>query len=125
MVRRGIVSLKLQEQHASSRRFARHVLSVSVDVVRMVPPTYEVVPGLTMEISEAGFSAMLSQTFEVGDVVEASFRLPNEGRIKVDAVVRGKNLFRYGFEFVSLSAETRQQISNTCESLPEYKGDRY
>ena len=124
MVRRGIVSLKLQE-HTSSRRFARHVLSVSVDVVRMVPPTGEVVPGLTMEISEAGFSAMLSQTFEVGDIVEASFRLPNEGRIKVDAVVRGKNLFRYGFEFVSLSAETRQQISNTCESLPEYKGDRY
>jgi len=59
---------------------------------------------------------------QIGEAVEVSFELPSAGRITVDAIVRNKNLFRYGFEFDGLSEAARQQISKACESLPPYEG---
>jgi len=75
-----------------------------------------------MEISEAGFSSMVATSLEIGDRVIARFDLPPIGRVSFDALVRNKNLFRYGFEFVSLSNEDRQHIKKALESLPIYEG---
>lgn len=75
-----------------------------------------------MEISEAGFSAMLTESFEVGDTIEATFELPGPGRVALDAIIRNKNLFRYGFEFVGLDEHLRQEIKRACQSLPIYTG---
>ena len=46
-----------------------------------------------MEISEGGFSAMLTEEFQIGEAVEVSFELPSTGHITMDATVRNKNLF--------------------------------
>jgi hypothetical protein len=80
------------------------------------------IPGLTMEISEAGFSSMLANSLEVGDRVIARFELPPTVRVSFEALVRNKNLFRYGFEFLSLTDQGRWQIKKACESLPIYEG---
>ena len=52
-------------------------------------------------------------------------RLPVRSRLLIEAVVRNKNLFRYGFEFLELDRETYQQIQRACESLPRYEGGWY
>ena len=110
------------QNYSGQRQFERHVVSVPVNVTRKGPPHGQRVPGLTMEISEGGFSAMLTEEFQIGEAVEVSFELPSTGHITMDATVRNKNLFRYGFEFNCLSEEARQQITKACESLPHYEG---
>ena len=61
---------------------------------------------------------MVTEGFKIGEAVEATFELPSAGRITVNAAVRNKSLFRYGFEFDCLSEEARQRIIKACESLP-------
>jgi hypothetical protein len=78
--------------------------------------------GLTMEISEFGFSAMVTQALEVGETITASFNVPSAGHITVDAVVRNENLLRYGFELLFPSVQVRQEMKQACESLPIYEG---
>jgi hypothetical protein len=78
-----------------------------------------------MEIGEGGFSAMLTEDFKIGERVEASLALPSTGHVTVDACVRNKNLFRYGFEFISPNEEARHQIKKACGSLPPYNGSYY
>jgi hypothetical protein len=67
-------------------------------------------PGLSVEISEGGMSAMASGPLKVGERVEME---PVEGG-KVSALVRHKLGQMYGFEFVDLSVEQAQRIAQSC-----------
>jgi PilZ domain-containing protein len=115
----------MQQQYAVQRRFQRHVFTASVEVRRKPPHDNGPIPGLTMEISESGFSTMLGNELMVGERVITVFALPTAGRLTIEAVVRNKNLFRYGFEFVDLNDAMRQAIKDACESLPVYEGGWY
>jgi hypothetical protein len=56
------------------------------------------VAGRTLDISESGISATLPVELLIGEVVKLEIR----SRLKpvmVGAVVRNRNVFRYGFEF--------------------------
>ena len=72
--------------------------------------------GYALDISESGISAMLPIEVSVGEVVELDFELP-QGPVSVRAVVRERNAFRYGFQFVQPNA-ARQLIAHACVSLP-------
>ena len=75
-----------------------------------------------MKISTGGLSAMMTQALKIGESVEAIFEFPPAVCVTVDATLRNKNLFRYGFEFDCLSEEARQRIIKACESLPPHEG---
>jgi hypothetical protein len=70
-------------------------------------------PGISVEISEKGMSAMVSGSLKTGDRVELT---PHAGG-QISAVVRHKIGQLYGFEFVSLSPGQAQLILQTCKSL--------
>jgi hypothetical protein len=56
-------------------------------------------PGRTLDISESGMSAILPVELQVGEIVDLKIKLPMAlatGR----AVVRNRNVFRHGFEFL-------------------------
>ena len=110
------------QKYLVQRQSKRHILSVPLNISRKAPQYGQRVPGLTMEISTGGLSAMMTEELKIGEAVEASFELPSAGRVTVDATVRNKNLFRYGFEFDCLGEEVRQRIIKACESLPPYQG---
>ena len=55
--------------------------------------------GHSVDISESGIAAMLTIEAPVGEVVELNFTLPF-GPVTIPAMVRQRNAFRYGFEFV-------------------------
>jgi PilZ domain len=70
-------------------------------------------PGISVEISEKGMSAMVSGSLKLGDRVELAS--PAAGQIS--ALVRHKLGQLYGFEFIDLSPERARSIMQTCKNL--------
>ena len=73
------------------------------------------VRGDTVDISESGISAVLREEVPVGEVVRLEFTLPL-GDVEVLAMVRHRNAFRYGFQFVEASS-AEDIIGRTCSHL--------
>lgn len=71
--------------------------------------------GQTVDISESGISAILRIEVSVGELVELEFTLPF-GLVTIYAMVRQRNAFRYGFQFVE-SISTKAVIQATCRQL--------
>jgi hypothetical protein len=71
--------------------------------------------GYTVDLSESGISAMLRLELPLGEVVELRFALPS-GPVMILAMVRQRNAFRYGFEFVGSDSE-REVLRRTCRDL--------
>jgi hypothetical protein len=95
-----------------ARRCPRFKLEVDICVL---PRTGEMVKGHSVDISESGISAMLRFEVPVGEIVRLEFPLPL-GPVEVYALVRNRNAFRYGFQFVD--ADTLQELIRcTCRQL--------
>jgi hypothetical protein len=77
------------------RRYQR--LELNVDVI--VRTDSALLPGRTQDISECGMSAILPVELREGQEVELQIRLPS-GTQTIRAIVRHRNVFRHGFEFV-------------------------
>jgi hypothetical protein len=77
------------------RRYQR--LELKVDVI--VRTDSALLPGRTQDISEYGMSAILPVELREGQEVELQIRLPS-GTHTIRAIVRHRNVFRHGFEFV-------------------------
>ena len=95
-----------------ARRHRRFKLEVNI---RVYPRDCPVVRGDTVDISESGISAMLRVEVPVGEVVRLEFALPL-GDVEVLAMVRQRNAFRYGFQFVE-SSSALDLIGRTCGQL--------
>jgi hypothetical protein len=95
-----------------ARRHRRFKLEVDV---RVYPRDCPVVRGHTVDISESGISAMMRVEVPVGEVVRLEFALPL-GDVEVLAMVRQRNAFRYGFQFVE-SGPAGDTIARTCTQL--------
>jgi PilZ domain len=77
--------------------------------------TGELILGRTVDISESGVSVMVALEITIGHQVELDFKLPC-GPVNVHAVVKNKNAFRYGLEFV-LTDKERTLIKRGCRDL--------
>ena len=71
--------------------------------------------GHTVDISESGISAILKIEAPLYRMVQLEFKLP-DGPVRIQAVIRQRNAFRYGFEFVDLGA-TLYRIRHACSVL--------
>ena len=83
--------------------------------MRIYPRNSAVVRGTTVDISESGISAMLMMEVPLGEVVRLEFALPL-GDVEVHALVRQRNAFRYGFQFLE-SSTAQDLIGRTCRHL--------
>lgn len=95
-----------------ARRHPRYQLE---NDIRIYPRNSAVVRGHTVDISESGISAMLRVEVPIGEVVRLEFSLP-AGDVDVHALVRQRNAFRYGFQFVEASS-AQDVIGRTCRQL--------
>jgi hypothetical protein len=87
---------------------------IEVDI-RIKSRTCGMLKGRTVDISESGIAAMLPIEAPLGENVELNFTLPS-GPLTVHAIVRQRNAFRYGFEFVD-SESVHEVIRRTCRDL--------
>ncbi len=97
---------------ADARRHPRFKLEAEL---RIYPRNSPVVRGHTVDISESGVSAMLRVEVPLGAVVRLEFDLPL-GSVDVPALVRQRNAFRYGFQFLETST-AKETIGRTCARL--------
>lgn len=95
-----------------ARRHPRYRFEVEV---RVYPRNAAVVRGHTVDISESGISAMLPLEVPIGEVVRLAFDAPL-GLVEVYALVRQRNAFRYGFQFVEASS-AEEILGRTCRQL--------
>ena len=84
-----------QGNKSSPRRHQRLELETEVTVYS----ESGVVPGRTLDISESGIAAILPVALKIGETVELRIKLPITVAT-ARAVVRNRNVFRHGFEFV-------------------------
>lgn len=97
---------------ADARRYPRFKIEVDIRINSL---TCGVLKGHSVDISESGIAAMLVIEPPLGEVVELNFTLPF-GTVRIHAMVRQKNAFRYGFEFVD-SDSALDVIRRTCRKL--------
>jgi len=74
-----------------------------------------VLTGRTVDISESGISAILRIDVPLAEMVELNLTLPI-GQVKVHAIVRQRDCFRYGFQFLEPTA-VQEIIRTTCRQL--------
>ena len=74
-----------------------------------------VIKGKTVDISESGMAAMLKIEIPVNELVQLDLMLP-EGLVEIEALVRQRNAFRYGFQFVE-QGPPRKLIALACRRL--------
>lgn len=99
-------------EFVEARRHPRYRLEKDI---RVYPRNAAVVRGHTVDISESGISAMLRVEVPLGEVVRLEFTLPS-GEVEVHALVRQRNAFRYGFQFIEASS-AQDVIGRTCRQL--------
>jgi|SRR5579859_5356472 len=95
-----------------ARRHPRYRIEVEI---RVYPRNAAVSRGHTVDLSESGVSAMLRVEVPVGEVVRLEFSLPT-GDVEVHAMVRQRNAFRYGFQFVE-DGIAQSIIERACRQL--------
>ena len=112
--------MKAQDQSATSsvpgvgvtRHEPRFKLEVDISIRTR---SCGVLAGRTVDISESGISAMLKIEVPLSEIVELGFMLPI-GRVNISAMVRQRDAFRYGFQFIGSDA-AQDVIQSTCRQL--------
>jgi hypothetical protein len=105
---------KPSEALPDRRRHPRYRFSVPINIYAA---DGAVIPGISVEISESGMSAIAAGSLQLGTTVELE-PIP-AGR--VSALVR-RNVGRiYGFEFLNLTPEQVGQISENCKKRSRYQ----
>ena len=100
---------------ADRRRHPRYRLSVPI-TIRTSDGV--VTPGISIEISVSGISAISAHPLKLNDTVE----LAPIADGKVQACVRHNIGKIYGFEFLNLTPEQSQRITDRCKCYPLYRG---
>jgi hypothetical protein len=108
---------KLPENLPDRRRHPRYRFSIPL-TIRSNDGT--AIPGISMEISESGLSAITADSLKINDTVELE---PIAGS-RVSALVRRCIGRVYGFEFLNLTAEQAERITQSCKLLARYQGNK-
>jgi PilZ domain len=95
-----------------ARRHPRFKLKIDV---RIYPRNVQVVRGHSVDISESGLSAMLREEVPLAEVVRLEFTVPT-GDVAIHALVRQRNAFRYGFQFLEAVSQL-EIIARACRQL--------
>jgi len=95
-----------------ARRHPRYKLEVDV---RIYPRNVQVIRGHSVDISESGISALLREEVPVGEVVRLEFTV-STGDVAIHALVRQRNAFRYGFQFLEAVSQL-EVVARACRQL--------
>jgi c-di-GMP-binding flagellar brake protein YcgR len=102
-----------KEANSSVRRHERALLSVPITLHHLTGAGIGTTRGITLDISEGGLGALVQGDLRMGETVEID--LPLRGHpLKTVAIVRHTSSIRSGFEFLGLTPEERQKISDAA-----------
>jgi len=120
-LRKMMAPMNYPEGHQSSieaRRFPRYEIDAEIHVAMFGRAKQEVMRGRALNISETGVAGLFVTGWDAGTTVNLKFSVPVVSNpLSVDAVVRSRSDYRYGFEFVELNPVQREIIGKTCRTL--------
>lgn len=103
----------------SRRRFPRYQLDVRMLVHIFRAGVNSTIWGRSTMLGKEGIGGTLTGDLELGEVVGLEFTLPLFPHpVKLRAIVRYKNGFQYGFEFLAVDDVQQQAIQRACDILP-------
>ena len=104
---------------AEKRRYPRYTIDVSVKVrVNSICGVSSYSYGRGNDLSQGGMSIHVAHELMPGSTVRLVLTLPHaERQIECDAIVRSRQSYRYGMEFVNLSADDRSLVERACKML--------
>jgi hypothetical protein len=101
------------------RRYPRYSLDVRMLVHIFRAGVTTTIWGRSTMIGKEGIGGTLTGDLEMGEVVGLEFTVPLfQHPVKLRAIVRYKNGFQYGFEFLAVDAMQKQALERACEILP-------
>jgi hypothetical protein len=93
-----------------TRRWVRHKIDVPIRVIVHRSRKTSVVPGRGNELSEGGMALTAGVELKPGDEAAVEFTPPYSGTpIRIRGIVRNREGYRYGVEFVTMSEEEKDQ----------------
>jgi c-di-GMP-binding flagellar brake protein YcgR len=101
------------EKLIDARQYTRFKLDTDVKIYSRANSR---VVGRTVDISEDGLAAILKIEIPLDQVVRLEFNL-SLGLVSVRALVRQRNAFRYGFQFVEPDSDAQELISRFCREF--------
>jgi c-di-GMP-binding flagellar brake protein YcgR len=108
------------EKHTSAvkRRYPRYEIDTELQVTILGLEERRTMRGRSLNISEGGMAGVFAAGREIGRSVLLEFSVwTTSDPVRVGGVLRSRSGYRYGFEFVDLSASQREVISKTCRTL--------
>jgi PilZ domain len=103
--------------YAPARRWPRYKLDVPIRAIAATPGKTTIVDGRGRDISEGGMLIFAGMELQITDSIEVEFTPPFAEPIRVPAIVRNRNGFYYGVEFLRTSADDVEGVTRLGEVL--------
>jgi len=98
-----------------ARKFERHAVTIPVDVTIVLNGARSTHRGQASDISRGGMRLFLPRELGSGTSLILEFLIPyNTTQIVVRGVVRNRNGFSHGVEFIDSTPDQQQMIERTC-----------
>src|SRR5215469_11214222 len=102
------------------RRYPRYRADYPLTATALEQGGYFESQGRCSDIAHAGMGAVLTSNAQPGDVLTLKFQLPNSSNtLSVRAIVRFRNGFVHGLEFLGLTPEQQSSIDKFCSTLAQ------
>lgn len=99
-----------------SRKVARHKVDLRV---RVTPDGLATIHCRSNDLNKEGVGVLLPGELPIGTRAAIEFSLPNRAEpLRLRALLRHREGFRSGFEFVDLNSTERHLIRHFCNELP-------
>jgi hypothetical protein len=96
-----------------TRRWPRFAVDLPVQVVPISPKAQVAIAGLVTEISQGGMSIYAGLSAEPGEIIEIVFQTP---QVRLTAVIRSRDGFCYGLEFLALRKPAQRASTGLAAS---------
>lgn len=100
-----------ESQFLTTRRFRRYKLDVPVRLVVQTEDKVRIIDGRGNELNEGGLAVNAGVELAQDERIEVEFTPPYSGEpIRARAIVRNRNGYRYGLEFLSETPEDCERV---------------
>ena len=109
---------QVRKGKSAERQSPRFKVDFSVKVSTLVGGPKAPFQGRAHDLGEGGLSIYVPADLEEGQQVQLEFLLPFSRRpLEAQAIVRGRNGYRYALQFKNLTRAAMEEISRTCRAL--------
>jgi PilZ domain len=106
-----------ESQFLQTRRFRRYKLDVPVRLVVQTEDKVRIIDGRGNELNEGGLAVQAGVELSLDERIEVEFTPPYSGPIRARAIVRNRNGYRYGLEFLTESPEDCERVMDIRVAL--------